>query len=356
MSNPTLESLEALKIFLSKSSKEEFKENLSLFSLSELVESLTLLRTQPVSEANEKLHELLSWIDASFNIELLGKHFSPKSFANYLEIMSQHPHFQNRLSHLLVGIDPLVFSEALQYLQDVHLDLLKQEGLQEPLQYQLTQFFHEGEALKEAIEREGLKFQQELNSYIPEQVSSDLLQELLTKIDGFRNILIEYLDKTSTALAIVWHTNRIDLIEKLSSINESIQHQLNHFVGHPAFDTLPPTGLYAYLQNHFAKVFDSSLRDNDAAIEGMTRLSIWHLKDYWELGLLPFLKEEEILDMEKQMDNESKRLEEQERYMILVKEQLEQLRIKTVADLKHLHLFSRSLLRTYIEENGRSRE
>lgn len=351
MLTPPFESHEALPIFLSQSSKEQFQQALSLFSFNELAESFHLLQTLPNLEAKNKLHILVDFLDSASILEVIGKHFSVSSFISFLDFLAQFPEYQNRLTFILIGLQPLIFSQALHFLQNKHLHILRQEGLLEPLQYQLTQFTHEGEIIRQNVEQEIQQFKQSLTLIQPEQLTTNTLQNLFGSIDQFRNQLLDYLERASTALAIAWNTDRIDLIEKLSSINEIIQHQLTHLIGHPTFDHLPATGLYAFLKQILSNIFDTSLDDEDAAMEGMTRLSIWHLKDYWELGLLPSIQHSETLELDSQKYDEKQHWEHQQKLMSLVQLQLTRLGIEKVKDLKKLNLFSKSLLKTYIEQH-----
>lgn len=347
---PPFDSRDALQLFLAQSSNQQFQEALPFFSLTELADSLTLLQSQPVLESHSKLDELFKFIDSPTILESLGKYFSPSLFIGFLNFLMRHPHYKNRLNFILVGIHPLIFSKTMHYLQDDHLRILQQEGLWEPLQYQLTQFIHEGEQLREEIEKNVKKFKQDLLSS-SEELNPNTFQSLIDRIDDFKHQLIDYLERASTALAIVWHTERIDLIEKLSSINESLQHQLSQLIGHSAFDDLPPTGLYELLEQTLASIFDSSLKNDDSAIEGMTRLAIWHLKDYWELGLLPSIPNLQELDLDSDKYPENERWNYQHELNTLIQQQLERLGIGKVADLKKFHIFSKSLLKAYIDQH-----
>jgi hypothetical protein len=351
MSTPLFESQMNLQTFLSQSSQEQFQATLPFFSLTELANTFLLLQTQPILDVQAKLDYLFEYIDSPITLEGLGKHFSAASFISFLDFLDKHPHAHNRLNFILVGLSPSVFSQALPLLQSHHLHILKQEGLLEPLHYQLTQFVHEGEALKQNLQQSAIQFQQKLASMGSQELTIDLLHILTDCIDQMRDQLLDYLERASTALAIVWHTDRTDLIEKLSSINEGVQYQLTHLVGHSAFDHLASTGLYAFLEQTFANIFDSSLKDDDAAIEGMSRLSIWHLRDYWELGLLPSIQSPEELELDPQTYQEKERWDHQQRLMSLVQLQLERLGIGKVENLKKLQLFSKSLLKAYIEQH-----
>lgn len=351
MSHSTFDSHNALQQFLATSSKEQFQKALFSYSLTELANSLVILQTQQVLEAQDKINDLFEFTESPTTLEFLGKYFSYSTFLSFLEFLSKHSQYQNRLSFLLIGLPSAVFSKALSLLTDNHLHILRQEALLEPLQYQLTQFAHEGEALKQVTEQDIQQFQQEVSSIIPKELTQNKLKAFEHQIDHMKNQLLDYLQRASAALAIAWHTDRIDLIDKLSAINETIQHQLAFLIGHPAFDNVAATGIYAFWEQTFSNIFDSSLKDDDAAIEGITRLAVWHLKDYWEVGLFPSIHHPEELDLDPNKYNEKERLDHHQKLILQVQQQLERLGIGKVANLKKLHLFSKSLLKDYIEQH-----
>jgi hypothetical protein len=345
------ESRAALTTFISESTLEEFKSKLPQFSFSEIAENFVLLQIQPVLEPKKKLLLLFQFVNSPSTLEILGKHFSVPHFLSLLEFLEQHPSYQNRLSFILVGLHPTVFSQSLHLIQHKHLTFLKHESLLEPLQYHLMQFVHEGESLWDQIERKVQFYLQKLKSIIPQELSQEGLDTLINEIDSLRDQLLNYLERLSTALFIVWQTDRIDLIENLSSINETLQHQLIHVIGHPPFDNLPSTGLYLTLYQILSTIFDAALKDNDAAIEGLTRLSIWYLKDYWELGLLPSHYHLEDLNVDTKRYSEEERLTGHQSLLSFVQKQLDHLQIGTVKSLKKNYLFSKPLLKAYISRH-----
>lgn len=345
----SFESPDQLKKFISESSLEEFKTMFPHFSFSELAETFVLLQSQPAIESKDKLAHFFQAVDSPAMLEILGKHFSIVHFLTFLEFLDHHPSYQNRLSFVLIGLNPVIFSQSLHHLQSSHLAYLRHEGSLEPLQYHLTQFAHEGESLQERVEQQAKQFIQQLQIIETEEVTQEILKALLDQIHSLRDHLLDYLERISTALAIVWHTDRIDLIEKLSSINEGLQHQLTYLIGHPPFDHTSSTGLYFTLEERLSSIFDTALKDEDAALEGLARLSIWHLKDYWELGLLPSISHIQELDL--YHHNEKERLAYHQHLSSLVQQQLERLQIGTVGSLKKAYLFSKPLLKAYIKEH-----
>lgn len=240
------------------------------------------------------------------------------------------------LSEVLIALPPKVFSAALHHFQNKHLELLKNEKLLEPLQYHLTQFAHEGESLYHDMYEKIEKFEVGLQSIQILGLSSQDLIKLISTIDSFRIELLSFLERTRIALSIGWNTERVDLIEKLSDMNEKLQHLLVNLVGHPSSEKSESTGLFLKLKDTLSSIYDLSLKDEDASVEGLTRLSIWHLKDYWEMGLLPEIPDFKTLDLSAP------------ELFAHVQERLKRLKIGTVAELKRENIFSKDMLKTYI--------
>lgn len=345
MQNHLFDSPEAYAHLVAQSTPEQFNEALPHFSLPELADCFVLLQQNKESvQGDEKLKHLFQYLCSEKKLRPLGENLTLEKFLSILNFLTHHSSVQERLSDILVGLQPQVFSSALLFFQTEQLALFKDDRLLEPLQYHLTQFVHEGEALYRKINDQIEQFEENLRFVKPEELTEDTLHELIIPIDAYRTQLLQILEKVSTALSIAWNTDRIDLIEKLSNMNEKLQHQLTHIVGHPASENFPSSGLYLELKNSLSMIYDSSLQDDDASVEGLTRLSIWHLKDYWALGLLPEIHQLEDLEVSPNQEGM-----EPHHLFSDVQKRLEQLKIGTVGDLKRENIFSKPLLKNYIE-------
>lgn len=352
MSKSSNEIHQDLSGFLSNSTVDSFGGALSQLSLKELAESIALLQSQPVLESQKKLKKLFSHFNSQVNLEELSQNLTYTSFIYFLQFIADHQKFQNQLSYILIGLPSSVFSKALSMMNDDYVSLLRNEGGLESLQYQLLLFVHEGERIKQELEKRGEHFLENLPKIVPNEMTVEAYQNLLEELEEMKGEAWEFLERANTALTIAWNTNRIDLVEKLSSIYESMQHLVSLFVGHPSFNTQAATGLYAALEQALSQNFDSSLKDDDPAIEGLTRLSIWHLKDYWKLGLLPSIRKEEELDMDHGKGHKEEKSDHQQQLHAIAQKQLERFGIGTVGDLKRYHLFSKYLLQAYLEKHS----
>ena len=351
MSYTPFHTADGLMRFIAQSQNEQLIAALPQFSIQELAESFVLLQNEEIQNREGKMIALFEFIDASEQLEALGKNLSVQQFLHLLDFLVAHDSYQNTLSTLLIGLRSEIFCKALNFFQSGHLALFKEEGKLEPLHYHLTQFVHEGESLYQHIDRQIERFEESLQTIGGEELTVERLENLVSQISPFRNKLLDCLERISVALSIAWNTDRIDLIEKLSGINEALQRLLVLFIGHPASDNLPSTGLYLRIEQILSTIFDSSLKDEDASIEGLTRLSVWHLKDYWELGLFPHIHQLEELDLDAAQPEGKQREVRHQHLFSHVQQQLERLKIGTVGDLKREHLFSKPLLKAYIDRN-----
>ena len=220
----------------------------------------------------------------------------------------------------------------------------------EPLQYQLTQFIHEGESLWHQTNHDIEQLIVDIRLFKYNEINENILDLLEEKISAIKDHLLEYLECINKALSIVWHTNRTDLIDKLSALNETFHHLLQDSLGHSSTLDILSTGLYATLEASLCDIYDNSfLTDKDAAIEGLTRLNIWYLEDYWKIGILPMIEKMEDLNLDPDKFDETSCLEHHQKLFSLVQQQLKRLHIETVSDLKKAHIYSKSLFLKYIE-------
>lgn len=263
----------------------------------------------------------------------IGKTLTSDQFIVFLSERIENREKEKELPYILVGLDPQVFSESLRQLSPSLLATLQQESLQEPLHYLLTQIFHEGESLYRNLQREIEIFEKAVVDLKPEALSPEGVQEYLDKIKEFGDEVTNFLPTLNSALTLIWQTDRVDLIEKLSNLKEMLLQLLIHVIGSQGNGEFLSTGLYDLFENSCSKIYDSSLNDSDAAIDGLTRLSVWFYKDYQELGL----PQNERADQDDMLNH--------------VQKQLEQLNIGTVKALKQAYIFSKEMLKSYIDRN-----
>lgn len=340
-----------LEMFLSSSSAEQFEKALPFLSPSEIMDSFMLLQRGNDSKLNLKLKKLFKFINNPDAFKEIGKCLNIASFIGFLDFLCEHPEYKNRLPFLLTGLVPEVFFFSLFFFEESHILLMKDESLFEPVQFQLSLFVREGEKVLHQLNQKIQNLADEFRLISNEELTTELLLNLEQKIKAIQEKIFESLESIRKALSIVWYTNRADLIDKLSRLNEMFHHELSFQIGQPASLNSEPTGIYKILEKKISAVFDESLlKDEDGALEGLTRLSIWHLKDYWEVGLLPSIKRSEDLTPINKGLAHNEWNDTHPLFHILHNE-LKNLNIETVGDLKKARIFSKSLLKSYIERH-----
>ena len=92
------------------------------------------------------------------------------------------------------------------------------------------------------------------------------------------------------------------------------------------------------------------MKDDEPAVEGLVKFSVWYLKDYWELGLLPGVEKQADLDIDMEKHTEAERAEYREKLFTLARDTLDQVGLSTVGDLKNAFIFSKQTLQEYINQ------
>lgn len=264
----------------------------------------------------------------------------------------------HKLLAILVGLPYQTFSLLLSELSEEPLQTLLETSFSEPLQHQLTVFIHE-------MNNRYLILSEELNSLLSEieTLSTEGLSrnDLMSIKDRINNFSLEFnlsLIKIKNALKIAWSTHRLDLIENLNSLKDKYTHTLIGYIGHPE-TSLGATGLYELLKERLNVVFGNpfdlndpeSISNAEPSIEALVKFSIWYIKDYWEVGLLPKIKAESQLELDPHSHTEQERATYRDKLFNDVKLNLEKLNLKTLWNLKKAHIYSKNALVEYIIEN-----
>lgn len=263
-----------------------------------------------------------------------------------------------KLAPLLMGMPVELFSAFLFSATEKQLHLLQQEAVTEPVQHQLSLLLHELSHQTQTIEKEVDLFCEELRQVDPELFDRASAADLYFKMDLFVECFDKLFQSASRALAVAWNTNRLDLIEGLNKLKDMSQKYSLYGIGACRNRKVPPTGLYAEVENRLFRKLGNpedisdreALRDDDPAIEGLAKLAIWDVPDYWEAGLLPRVKNIKNLDIHSSEYTPDQRNILQERLQCEVQENLAKLGLKTVLDLKLAFIFSKGTLKEYIHK------
>lgn len=260
-----------------------------------------------------------------------------------------------KLSPLFVGMSHDVFSHFLRSASPSHLQIFKHEAIAEPLLHHLTVLIHEI-AHQMSTHLEHLQqIEVAIEQLNLQDFSKEELGYIMVGINKSREYYKEALEKINKMLTLAWNSSRVDLIDKLSQAKEGCQKFLIHAIGHPRSPRTKPTGLYAKVQAKLNKVFGDpndpkdieALEDDEPAIEALAKFSIWYLRDYWDVGLLPKITDPQTL----QSLNAEEEVEQKSELLNDVQENLSSLGLSTVADLKKRGIFSRKILQDYINDH-----
>jgi len=266
-----------------------------------------------------------------------------------LDAVAHHALPESKLLPLLVGMPNSVFVQVLHQANPEVLNFLKLEGVIEPIQHHLTLLADTVEKQDNEIGTSLMIMGQEISQLDVSTIRRSDLQKMRKQLETKREYYLNTIALASKALAIAWNTNRLDLIEQFTKIKERCLSALHDFIGTPGKDDNPGTGMYGLLEQTLSAVYSESpeLKDSDPATEALAQFSIWYLRDYWSLGLLPSIKHEE--DLELNTEDELAKRDHRQKLFAAVQESLNRLGIGTVGDLKKVEIFSKNLLEDHID-------
>ncbi len=269
----------------------------------------------------------------------------------------EHKHHW-KLSPLLVGMDHKKFYEILDSLSDPQLQVFKDEGVTEPIQHHLTTLTHEMEREIEKGEEEIDHLYERVDRFMLEEIGLHDVREVIKEMQLYQISFDQLFNKSNKALAIAWNTKRLDLIESLNKIKGTCQKFVLYGLGTPTNNQQLSSGLYQLIEEKLFEVYGNSLdpddteavRDNEPAVEGLVKLSVWYLRDYWEIGLLPHIKDKESLDLNLDKHTEAERVKYREDLFTQAQVNLSLIGLSTVKDLKDNFIFSKKSLQEFIQE------
>ncbi len=338
-------------------SNEDIRLSVSQLNSEQLAHVITSMTEKNTSYWKGKTRAIILGLSERPKLEYAGQYLTVPQILDFLEsnLLANEDNF-NRLLAILVGMPNQTFIQLLSDLSEHQLQVLLQTALAEPLQHHLTVFIHE-------MNNQYLLMSENLNQILKDienlPVESIGRHELIHIKNRINDISLEFnytLEKMRNALRIAWNTHRFDLIESLNILKDKYVHTLNNFIGHPE-TSQGATGLYELLKERINIVFGNaydlndpeSLSNGEPSIEALVKFSVWYLKDYWEIGLLPNIKSAD--DLELDSPSEKERAEYRDQLFSKVQANLEKLHLKTLWDIKKAHIYSKKALVEYIQEN-----
>lgn len=291
-------------------------------------------------------------------IEVLGKKISGKEVLEVLDSPSLlEPEHLWKLSPLLVGMPHSTFLEVLSMASPEQLKILQHEAANESIQHHLTVLVHDIAYGADMEEKQLEQIEQEISALDPKSTYFDELQGIGNKLERAEQWQSSAVDIISRALSLAWNTGRSDLVERLTDLKEHSIRTSNLYIGNPSgVDQEASTGLYSSLEKRLNEVYGNrnnpqdieALQDDEPALEALAKLSIWYLKDYWEMGLLPEISNPRELELSAFTYSEHERQNHLQKLMEQTQANLSKLGLSTVKDLKKAHIYSKETLQQYI--------
>lgn len=291
-------------------------------------------------------------------LEAAGRNLSLAQAYALLDYAAESdPQFHWKLSPILVGLPQGLFSQILMAASPRQLEILKLEAVTEPVQHQMTLITHEiTHQLPQVVDQlDQVSVDISLLPIGAQVKDPSLLRKQLKEMAAWHESTVQMISKV---LVLAWNSNRPDLIDKLSHAKEWCQ-KLIAAIGKPLTPFGEAQGLFARLEENLQAVYNhpsasgtiEASDDDEPAIEGLTKLSFWYLKDYHQVGLLPAISDAALLDLDPASHSEQERLDHRERLMQAVTNNLAKIGLSTVLDLKKAGIFSREALQAYIQQH-----
>jgi hypothetical protein len=352
-------SLEELSRYVEKASPNELEVAVSQMNIEQLQQTILQIDKDKDAKWKQKIRAVILGLNNRSQLEIAAAKLTVDQVIELIDktLQLEDKHHW-KLSPLLVGMQFEIFAQILSQASPSQLQVLQHEGVTEPVQHQLTALSHELSNQILEIETEIDRIDEELENLKLNEMDREDVLELQHQIGVYSEFFERCFQQANKALAIAWNTNRLDLIESLNKIKDSCQKYNIYGVGLPRNAESPATGLYNKIELKLFSIYGDpedpsnreALRDNEPALEALVKFSIWYLRDYWELGLLPSVKRQEDLDLDLSKHSELERTHHREQLFTQAQNNLKHIGLATVSDLKNAYIFSKKTLREYIQE------
>lgn len=310
--------------------------------------------TTSVPDWEDKIRAIIENLDCRSTLEAAGSALTVHQFFCLLGIIDF-----KKLSPLLVGIPHEIFRAITLLASQEQLRILKQLSMSEPLQHQITLHTHEITAKVLLLNHCYEKLNFRIEGLDVAQLEPNERQQLWQEVCRLSEEYHELMHECSIVLLFAWNTDRSDLIDQLTIAKEKCHRVCRFGVGFPATGREKASGMFKRLDEKLFSVYGNTkdpadieaLADDEAASEGLAKFSIWYVQDYWELGLLPNIRTVQELDLSPAKFSEKERINHRNLLLRQVQENLAQLGLETVADLKKAWIFSKKSFIHYLESH-----
>lgn len=307
-------------------------------------------------EWETELKNQLENLTETHQLEALGKTLTSPQM---LYVLDYKASLTNKLSPILAGLSPEVFSQVLLLLTPEQLLVLQHESMTIPVQHHLTVLSLDKFKMLDYVAAMVLTLETLIEHLEVEKLGIADLSEIIDKIDQLSQGIDFELNILNKALSLAWNSDRADLIEKLSLLKETIQKYKTFSIGKKDSQE----GLYAKLNRKLNNVYNETnwttdrgvIPENTPAIEALAKLSIWYIQDYFAIGLLPEIQSGADLDLSPAKHSEKERFEYKENLINKVKNKLKELGLLTLEDLKKNRIYSKKGFQEYISNKSESK-
>lgn len=300
----------------------------------------------------EKVRTIIEQITNKEVLTAVGTVLTPPQFYSLLGLIDF-----KKMSPILVGVPHDHFRQLLVNGTQEQLRLLKQQSMSEPLQHQITLYTHEINAKVITLGHQYEKLNFRIEGIDPSVFEPEERLHLWQELCALSQAYHELMHECSIVLLFAWNTDRADLIDQLTISKEKC-HRVSRFgIGFPASGREKSSAMFKRFEEKLFSIYGNikdlkdleALSDDEDVMEGLTKFSLWHVRDYWELGLLPNIHKVEELDLDPKAYDEKKRIDYRNLLLRQVQENLAQLGLETVSDLKKNWIYSRKSLCSYLE-------
>lgn len=357
MKSPSFDNYSDLKEFIYNSSLEEFKEILSNLSPKQQALAFKILGEAKEKSLDSKIELLFSPFQDTSSLEQMAGYLDSSGWRMFLHFLHHHPHQSPTLFFVLKGLPFEVFYDKIGELEEEEMRLMKLETSLEPLSFHLSLF---ASKLKEAKEQMSFAIEQLVHLFYTQNFETLTVEKLhfyFSQIEELDRMNSIYLHKLNQGLLLVWNTLRVDLIEELSRLKEFFLKVKNRIEEKEELHFYGPEHLKTLLKEAYKNVYQLFNENLDApSLEGLACLSLWNVKDYIEVGLLPFFSHLEEYEHYLESASEKEKARYQENLLNYVQNHLTSKGLRTIKDLEENYIFSKELLLNYLKNQDASEE
>lgn len=294
----------------------------------------------------EKLRSLVETTSSRSALETLGEELNVEQTLELIDwaLEKDTSAAREAIGALFAKLKQSIFCNVLLETTPSQLDFLKRDSSVETIQHHLSQLSHE---LKERFVLFCDKVVHEsgrLDTLDLSQLRSEDIDILHHSLDEIAKEGRDIIHLTSVALALAWNTNRTDIIQELSHTKELCEQCLIRDVGNPTIEEAQSSGLWHVLKAKLDSVFSDMdtqgsltlMKDSDFALEALVKFSVWHIRDYCEVGLIPHADKDIPA-------------ERRDNLFALAERNLSKLGLKTLLDLKREKIYSKRALMEFIQ-------